>query len=82
MGKIDQKVRIGRYSPAFSLNVGIGHDRFLTREEFESKWEEEFEKVIQGKEIPYKETERETTKLYDFILYHTLLSFAFKDDSF
>lgn len=34
MGKIDQKIRVGRYSPAFALYVGIKNDGFMTREEF------------------------------------------------
>ena len=31
MGKIDQKIRIGRYSPAFALYVGVKNDGFMTR---------------------------------------------------
>ena len=45
MGKIDQKIRIGRYSPAFALYVGIKNDGFMTQEEFENKWDQDFEKI-------------------------------------
>ena len=38
MGKIDQKIRVGRYSPCFALFVGIKNDGFMNRQEFEHKW--------------------------------------------
>ena len=39
LGKVDQKIRIGRYSPAFALYVGVKNDGFMNKEEFEQKWE-------------------------------------------
>ena len=39
MGKIDQKIRVGRYSPAFALYVGVKNDGFMSREEFDLKWD-------------------------------------------
>jgi hypothetical protein len=35
MGKCDQKIRIGRYSPAFALYVGIKNDGFMDKQQFE-----------------------------------------------
>jgi len=31
MGKIDQKIRIGRYTPAFRSDAGIVHNHFITK---------------------------------------------------
>jgi hypothetical protein len=31
MGKVDKKIRIGRYSPAFKEGVGIINNSFITK---------------------------------------------------
>ena len=49
MGKIDQKIRIGRYSPAFDPEAGIQHDRFVSRQEFEQIWDHRFNQLPQVK---------------------------------
>ena len=82
MGKIDQKIRIGRYSPSFSLYVGIENDGFLNREQFEKKWDETFEKIAKVKEVPFTEDQKKTTRLYDLAVFHTLLAYAFRKDDF
>lgn len=38
MGKIDLKVRVGRYSPMFALDVGIEKNKFINKEQFLEKW--------------------------------------------
>jgi hypothetical protein len=43
MGKIDLKIRIGRYSPMFKADVGIENGKFLSKSEFEKKWDEVFQ---------------------------------------
>ncbi len=34
MGKVDVKIRVGRYSPMFTLDVGIENNKFINRQEF------------------------------------------------
>ena len=43
LGKIDVKLRIGRYSPMFTPEVGVEQGKFLSRTTFEAKWDEVFE---------------------------------------
>jgi len=42
MGKVEQKVRMDRYSPAFNLGVGIKDGKFQNQEEFYLTWDEVF----------------------------------------
>jgi len=44
MGKIDVKIRVGRYSPMFRVDVGIENGKFLNRADFDKKWDEVLEK--------------------------------------
>lgn len=43
MGKIDLKVRVGRYSPMFKVDIGIENGKFVNRVDFERKWDEVFQ---------------------------------------
>lgn len=43
LGKIDVKLRIGRYSPMFTPEVGVEQGKFLNRADFEAKWDQVFE---------------------------------------
>lgn len=43
MGKVDVKIRIGRYSPMFKVDVGIENGKFLSKADFDKKWDEIFE---------------------------------------
>ncbi len=38
--------------------------------------------MIKVKEVEFTEAQKNTTRLYDFILFHTLLAYAFKKDNF
>jgi DNA-binding transcriptional regulator GbsR (MarR family) len=42
MGKIDKTFKKGRYSNMFDADVGFCWKNLLTRNQFEDKWEEEF----------------------------------------
>ncbi len=42
----------------------------------------EFTKYAASFKFEWKEAEKNTVKLYDFIMYHTLLKYAFGTDSF
>lgn len=45
MGKVETKVRIGRYSPSFQLDVGFIGDSFLTREQFFNEWDQKYKET-------------------------------------
>lgn len=42
MGKIDVKIRSGRYSPQFSIDAGIENSHFVTRNRFSELWDQSF----------------------------------------
>lgn len=77
MGKIDKTFKKGRYSHMFDGTVGVFWKTLLNRNEFEEKWEKEFEKNKGSFKFEWKNEEKETVKLYDFIMYHALLEYVF-----
>lgn len=34
MGKLDVKIRVGRYSPMFAVDIGIENNKFINKQEF------------------------------------------------
>jgi hypothetical protein len=79
MGKVEQKVRIGRYSPSFDATVGIHESgtRFVTLDEFKERWHVAFNKMIEKSGQKYEEEHIKSTFTYDLIYFHTLLSYVF-----
>lgn len=79
MGKVEQKVRFGRYSPSFDPTVGIHESgtRFVTVDEFKERWHVAFNKMIEKSGQKYEEENIKTTLTYDFIYFHTLLCYVF-----
>jgi hypothetical protein len=82
MGKVEQKVRLGRYSPSFDLNVGIEGNRFLSRKEFEERWDKSFFVMLTQNGLKFDEVHIKTAKHYDFIYFYTLLRYVYKKKSF
>jgi hypothetical protein len=66
----------------FDIGVGIFWKNFITSKQFGDKWDLEFNKNKGDFKFTYTEAEKETVKLYDFIMYHALLSFVYSTDSF
>lgn len=77
-------MRAGRYSPYFNRMAGIDqqNNAFLNREQFETKWNEEFSKLKVPFEPAPSEDDKAGTRQYDFIMYHTLLKYTYKKDTF
>ena len=63
----------------FDVDVGIFWKRFITRKAFEEKWDIEFEKNMGILKLEWSKEQRETLRLYDFIMYHTLLAFVYNN---
>lgn len=57
----------------FDPEVGIFWKRFLSRADFEKKWDLEFSYHVREFKFKWTMEEKETVRLYDFIMYHTLL---------
>ncbi len=63
----------------FDVYVGTFWKRFITRKAFEEKWDLEFDKSIGSLKLEWTKEEREVVRLYDFIMYHTLLTFVYNN---
>lgn len=76
-GEIDKAIRKGRYAPVFDPEVGVVDGKFLTRAQFEQKWDSVFEKLISTdfKSLKISYESRADCKLYDTIAYHSLLCY-------
>lgn len=82
MGKIEKNFKKGRYSHMFDPEVGIFWKRFLSRADFEKKWDLEFSYHVRDFDFKWTMEEKETVRLYDFIMYHTLLVWVYEVESF
>jgi hypothetical protein len=84
MGKVEQKVRFGRYSPSFDINVGIHENgqRFVNEQEFKERWGAAFTAMTNKSGEMFDEADINTTETYDFIYFHTLLRYVFKKEKF
>lgn len=82
MGKIDKTFKKGRYSNMFDGEVGFFWKTLLSKQEFEKKWDEEFKKNQGTFKFDWKENEKITVRLYDLIMYHSLLEYAFPGQKF
>lgn len=82
MGKIEKNYKKGRYSHMFEPEVGIFWKRFISRADFEKKWDLEFSYHAREFDFTWSMEEKETVRLYDFIMYHTLLIWVYDVESF
>lgn len=77
MGKIDLKFR-HRYSPMFELKCGINENQtIMTQEEFQAAWENVFEQQIPKLKVEYNPEQKEVTKKYDILMFHSLLKYVY-----
>lgn len=77
MGKIDVKIRKGRYSPMFEVNIGIENKRFVSKQRFEELWEAAFQKECDKNKFSCSESEKNVAKTFDTIMFHACLKFVF-----
>ena len=82
MGKVETKVRIGRYSPSFQLDVGFIGDKFLTREEFYKEWDQKYIETTLKSGLSFDVKNVESARYYDFVFFHALLSYVFKEEDY
>lgn len=84
MGKVEQKVRLGRYSPSFDLAVGIHENgaRFVTEQEFRERWKKAFEGMMGKSGQKFEEEAVEATLGYDLLYFHALLRYVYKKGDF
>ena len=77
MGKIDLKLR-NRYSPMFQLDAGITPSNcIMSREEFEAQWDKVFDSEVPKIKVEFTPEQRDVTKVYDVLMYHTLLKYVY-----
>lgn len=80
MGKVGKDLQKGRFSPMFDPSAGTLGDRFMTKEEFYTRWDDDFAKLIENmkpEERTWSEEDVTTSRLFDLVFYHALLLYVF-----